>query len=269
LILPALPALPAQPQPDMRSAGRIVAFCAPKGGTGRTTLALNTALSLQTQTKQPAVMVDADYAAPALDVALNLDRSRTIDDLLDRLHSLDDELLRGVLASHASGLQVLLAPPPEATAKHISVPDADAILGQLERMFGWVVVDLGLPLNETAFGFLEGADRVIVTVLPEMVGLRNTRLLLDRLLERGLGQERVWLVLNCATLRGGIGQADIERRLRVPVRHRIPADQPLVTHSINRGVPLVLSHRRSAVARAIRGLGRKLAEELLGEDVKR
>jgi hypothetical protein len=41
----------------------------------------------------------------------------------------------------------------------------------------------------------------------------------------------------------------------------VPDDQALATHSINRGVPLVLSHRGSAVARAVRGLAQALAGE--------
>ncbi|MBM4429837.1 MAG: hypothetical protein FJ026_05730 [Chloroflexi bacterium] len=46
------------------------------------------------------------------------------------------------------------------------------------------------------------------------------------------------------------------------MRCRIPDDQPLATLSINRGVPLVVSHRRSALARAIRKLARQLMEDL-------
>jgi pilus assembly protein CpaE len=40
----------------------------------------------------------------------------------------------------------------------------------------------------------------------------------------------------------------------VRVYHTVPDDQPLVSLSINRGVPLVMSHSRSAVARAIQAL---------------
>jgi pilus assembly protein CpaE len=53
---------------------------------------------------------------------------------------------------------------------------------------------------------------------------------------------------------------DIEERLKMRVTHRIPDDQPLATLSINRGVPLVMSHRGSAVARATRGLAAKVVE---------
>jgi pilus assembly protein CpaE len=254
-------AAPRAPEPGTAVSGRILAFCAPKGGTGRTTLAINTSIALCRLSHDPVVLIDADYAAPALDVALNLDSSRSIVDLLPRLANLDADLVSGVLATHATGLRVLLAPPPADLSHPISLPQVQQVLAWLKRMFPWVVVDLGLPMDETAFAFLDGADRIMMSVLPEMVGLRNTRLMLDQLHARGYPDEKVWMVLNRATLRGGVPVRDIEERLRVHVRFQIPDDQPLATHSVNRGVPIVVSHEGSAVAKAVR----KLAGELLAE----
>jgi pilus assembly protein CpaE len=241
--------------------GRIVVFCAPKGGTGRTTMALNTSISLQQAGKGNVVLVDADYAAPALDVALSLQSYRNIGDLLAKMSSLDREAISGVLATHASGIRVLLAPPPGDLSSPISLPQVQQVLVWLKRMFPWVIVDLGLPMDETAFAFLDGADRIIMSVLPEMVGLRNTRLMLDQMHDRGYPEDKVWLILNRATMTGGVPVRDIEERLHVTVKYRIPDDQPLATHSVNRGVPLIMSHRGSAVARAYIGL----AQEMLND----
>jgi pilus assembly protein CpaE len=254
--------------------GRTVVFCAPKGGTGRTTMAINTAVSLRQSTKQPVVLVDADYAAPALDVALNLQQARNIADLLPRLTRLDQELVKSVLAEHASGVDVLLAPPPADLTSPITLPQAQQVLAWLKRMYPWVIVDLGLPMDETAFAFLDGSDRIIMSVLPEMIGLRNTRLMLDQMLHRGYPAEKTWLVLNRAGLPGGVSLADIEARLQVRINHQIPDDQALVTHSVNRGVPVMMSHSRSALARGFQRLGQMLAQEMpheagLAEPVER
>ncbi len=242
--------------------GRIIAFCAPKGGTGRTTLAINVAASLRQLTEQPVVLVDADYAAPALDVILNLDSGRDITELLPKITQLDERLVASVLREHALGISVLLAPPPANHASEISLPKVQQILMVLRRMFPWVVVDTGLPLNETAFAFLDSADRILVSALPEMVGLRNTRLLLDQLRDHGYPDRKIWLILNRADMTGGVSRDDIQERLKVSFEHTVPNDQPLVTHSINRGVPLVASHPQSAVGRAIRDIGRKLVDDL-------
>jgi pilus assembly protein CpaE len=249
-----------EPEAADKAAGCVMVFCAPKGGTGRSTVALNTAVSLHQATRQGLVLVDADYSAPALDVALNVYSERDITDLLPRLSRLDDELIAGVLAHHTSGIEVLLAPPPSDRSSPISLPQVQYLTVLLKRMFPWVVVDLGLPLDEMAFAFLDTADRIIMTVLPEMVGLRNTRQMLDQLRARGYSPDKIWLVLNRATIKAGVSVGDIEERLKMKVTYRIPDDQPLATYSINRGVPLVMSHRGSAVARAVRGLTKMLVE---------
>jgi pilus assembly protein CpaE len=243
-----------------------VVFCAPKGGTGRTTLAINTALAVRMATSKPVALVDADFAAPALDVALNLPSERNVTDLLPRLSRLDEDLISGVLAVHASGLQVLLAPPPADLSAPISLPQVQHILVVLQRMFPWVFVDLGLPMDETAFAFLDSADRIVLSVLPEMVGLRNTRLMLDQLQDLGYREDKVCLVLNRASMKGGVSQSDIEERLRVRVNHRIPDDQPAATQSINRGVPLVANRQRGTVARAMRNLAQQLIDGLEPEE---
>jgi len=244
--------------------GHVVAFCAPKGGTGRTTLAVNTAIGLRMMTKQEVALVDADYAAPAADVVMSLHNQRDISNLLSRASRLDQELVSSVLAKHASGVQVLLAPPPADLAGPISVPHVQQILMLLRRMFSWVLVDLGLPLDEMAFAFLDGADRIIVSILPEMVALRNTRLMLDQFYEWGYSRDKVWLVVNRATMKGGISTRDMEDRLRIRVSHRIPDDAALATHSINRGVPVIMNHRRSAMGRSLRKLVQLMVDDLQG-----
>ncbi len=251
-----------EPMPQPKPVGHVVAFCAPKGGTGRTTLAVNAALAVREVDREPVVLVDADYAAPAIDVLLNLPGGRDIGHLLPRLSRLDESLVEGVLARHTTGVQALLAPPPGELEAPISLPQVQQILVVLKRMFRWVFVDLGLPMDETAYAFLDSADLIVMSLLPEMVGLRNTRHMLDQLHARGYPDESVWLVLNRDGLPGGVPARDIEDRLRVTLRYSIPDDQPLVTHSINRGVPVMVSHPRSALGKAYRGMAERVSREL-------
>lgn len=243
--------VPEQGARQATKIGKVVVFVGPKGGTGRTMMAVNTALAIQEETGQSVAMIDADYVAPALDVVLNLEGERDINTLLARASRLDQDLVASVLANHTSGLSVLLAPPPIYGSLDISMPQVEQIVSQMRLMFDWVIVDLGALLDESGYAFLDSADYIVITVLPELVCLRNTRLMLDQFLARGYPEDRIWIVLNRAGINGGVAREDIETRLHVRVRHTVPDDQPLVSLSVNRGVPLFLSHRRSAVARAI------------------
>jgi len=232
--------------------GKTLVFCASKGGTGRTTLAINTAVGLRKKTGDSVVLVEADFAATAIDVALNLRPIKDLSDLLPRLSKMDEELLSAMLTEHSSGLKVLVAPPAGTLMEPVAPSQVRQIIGLLQRMFTWVIVDLGLPLDDTAFSFLGLADRIAISVLPEMVGLRNARYVVEQFRDRGFPKERIWVVINRDTMAGGISQEDVERRLGLPVAYKIPDDQPLATHSINSGVPFILSRRRSALIRNYR-----------------
>lgn len=238
-------------RPANEQGGKVIAFVGSKGGTGRTMAAVNTAISLHRQHKQSVVIVDADYAAPAVDVMLNLEGDNDISLLLARLARLDQELIDGVLARHSSGIRVLLAPQPGQGMPTVTMQHLEQVVGYLRQMFDWVIVDLGAANGEADYAFLDFADQVVVVTLPEMVCLRNTRLMLDQFQLRGYQQENAWLLLNRASMNGGIRKRDIEERLHVRIKHTVPEDQPLVSYSVNRGVPLVMSNPRSAVARAL------------------
>jgi len=62
-------------------------------------------------------------------------------------------------------------------------------------------------------------------------------------------------------MKGGVPRADIEKRLRVKFRQTILYDPGMAIHSLNRGVPAVMSHPRSGLARGISRLAELLAVE--------
>ena len=256
-------AAPAPPVSREAPLGRVVVFCAPKGGTGRTTLAINTGISLRDTSHDSVVIVDADYAAPAIDVALNLKNQRDIRDLLPKLNRLDNDLVSSVLALHSSGVRVLLAPPPDVLEYPPTLPQVQQVTATLKRMFRWVLVDLGLPLDEAAYAFLDAADVVVMSILPEMVGMRNGKFMLAQFDQRHYPAGKVWPLLNREGLPGGVKKPEVITYLGRDLMFAIPNDQELATETINRGVPMVVAHRRRPVAQAYR----KLAV-MLGDDRK-
>ena len=166
-------------------------FAGPKGGTGSTLITVNTAIALRKTSSKSVVLVDADYNAPALDVVLNLEGDNDISLLLARISRLDRDLVSSVLVKHGSGIQVLLAPPPNLGVLDISLPQVEQIVSNLRSMFEWVVIDLGVLPDEAGNAFMDNADYIVMTVLPELVCLRNTRMLLDKLQSRGYADSKM------------------------------------------------------------------------------
>ena len=92
--------------------GRIIAVFSPKGGVGRTTVAVNLAVAAATDLGKKVVLVDASFQFGDVGVLLNLNpKSKSIADLLPQLEANELDSLDMFVIDHTSGVRVLLAPP--------------------------------------------------------------------------------------------------------------------------------------------------------------
>lgn len=253
-----------QPHEDMLH-GRVVTVVGARGGVGRTSVAVNLAVSLHQATGEPVALVDADFESPAVDVMLNVLGRRTMAELFERSSSIDADLLRGVVNRHTSGIDVLLAPGPGDPPSNLGTARVERLLMMLKRLFMWTIIDLGQPWSEAGAAFADGADALLFVLSPELVSIRNSRPLLEHMRSRGYGEDKIWGVLNRGTARHGIPIVDIESRL-LSIRHSIPDDPSVSLASINRGVPVSMRHRHSALARSYRQLASKLVNAYAAED---
>ena len=101
--------------------GRVIAVFGPKGGVGRTTLAVNLAVAAATELGQRTCLVDASFQFGDVGVLLNLNpKNKSIADLIPELEVGEPESLDTFLINHSSGIRVLLAPPSPEMAELIT-----------------------------------------------------------------------------------------------------------------------------------------------------
>ena len=88
----------------------VVAVFSPKGGVGRTTVAVNLAVAAASLGKRVA-LVDASFQFGDVGVLLNLNpRNKSIADLVGELQADETESLDTFMITHSSGVRVLLGP---------------------------------------------------------------------------------------------------------------------------------------------------------------
>jgi pilus assembly protein CpaE len=135
------------------------------------------------------------------------------------------------------------------------------ILARLREMFDYVIVDTWPFLDGSTLAILDIADRILLVLTPELSSLRGAQLFLELARSLEYPPEKLLLALNRYSGKGTINLKDIEESLKYPISIQIPEDEQLVTYSMNQGVPLVTSHRRSAVARHFFQLAKIIAQE--------
>ncbi len=251
------PSLTAMLQPER---GKIISFFSPKGGVGRTTIATNLAVALHQSTGKPVVLVDGSLPFGDIAVILNMSpKAKTIADLVGSFEQVDSEVLESVLVQHSTGIKVLLAPPTPEAAELITGPNIKKVLETLRENYAFVVVDTWPSFQEQVLTMLDVADVILTLMTLEITSLKNVRVFMEIAEKLGYDEQKVQLVANRNDSSGGIKASDVEASLARKIPHTIVSDGRALVLAVNRGVPFVISHRDSQVAKDIFTLAEKLS----------
>jgi pilus assembly protein CpaE len=244
---------------DPTEEGRVVAVFSPKGGVGRTTIAVNLAVAAASELGKRVTLVDASFQFGDVAVLLNLNsKDRSMAELLPELEDgRDPESIETITQTHSSGIRVLLAPPSPEMAELITPPDVKRAIEFLREGSELVVVDCAAWFNDTLLAILDLADVVLTVLTLEITSIKNTRLFLEVAEQLGYSH-KIRLVLNRADTTLGIRVADVEHSIGRKVDHTIVSDGRAVVYALNRGVPFVLSNRESQVSQDVFRLARSI-----------
>jgi pilus assembly protein CpaE len=243
--------------------GQVVAIFSPKGGVGRTTVAVNLAVAAATELGRQVVLMDGSFQFGDVGVLLNLNpKNKSIADLVPELEAGDPELsLDTFVINHSAGIKVLLAPPSPEMAELITPAGVKRVLEALRRQNDLVIVDCTSWFNETTLSILDSADVVLTMLSLEITSIKNMRLFLEVADQLGYESDKVKLVLNRADSSLGIRVADVESSIGRKVDHTIVSDGRSVVYALNRGVPFFLSNREAQVSQDILRLAQSVAGE--------
>jgi pilus assembly protein CpaE len=247
-----------------REAGQVVAVFSPKGGVGRTTIAVNLAVAAA-QLGKKVGLVDASFQFGDVGVLMNLNpKNKSIADLATELDSGELESLETFMISHSSGVRVLLAPPKPEQAELIGPAAVRKVLEQLRGEHDLIVVDCPAAFNEPTIAVLDQSDMILTVLSLEITSVKNMRLFLEVADQLGYAKDKIRLVLNRADSTLGIRVADVEHSIGRKVDHTVVSDGRSVVYALNRGVPFFLSNREAQVSQDIL----RLAQAVVGSAPK-
>jgi pilus assembly protein CpaE len=241
-----------------KTRGMVISLVGAKGGTGVTSLAMHLALELSNGGQNKCVLVDQH---PALgDASLYLGTGRhqyCFYELASNTDRLDEELLRGFLLHHDSGLDLVDA-PDGVGAIHSAPPSAvEQTVAFLAEQYAYVVIDCPPGLTDLTLACIAQSDKVGIVMTAELPAVRNTVRYLQHLNKLGY-EKNVQVVLNRYSKRGPLSDERIEKTLQRGISVHIANDYQEVIRAINAGAPITSQHK-SEFGMGIRGWARDVA----------
>lgn len=147
---------------------KILAIVSGKGGTGKTTTAINLGMALASYGKNVAV-VDANLTTPNIGIYLG------VASVPVSLHSVlqGKNKLMEAIYEHSSGIKIIPGDIGFSKLEDVDLESLEDALLDLEGLVDYVLVDGAPGLNEDAIKAISVCDGVLVVTNPEMPALTD------------------------------------------------------------------------------------------------
>lgn len=255
----AKPAEAAQELPPGTHQARIIAVYSPKGGVGRTTIAVNLAIALKQVTSANVALVDASLLFGDVGVLLNANSKTTILDLVRVADQLDERTINMAAFQHNSGVAALLAPLKPEQSEQVTASVIKQVFDAMIPMFDYIIVDTFPSLSDTTLAVLDAADKILLVMTLEMPVIKNITLFMDVANALSYSKGKVDLVVNRSGRDQTIRPEHVEQSVRHAVNFTIAEDARLVNLSVNQGVPFLVSSRDAPISKSIIAMAEKLS----------
>ena len=258
--------------PTMSDGNATPAFMvfSPKGGTGKTAIAVNVAAALR-RTLDSVSLLDADLQFGDLPIDLNIRPTASITDLIASSRP-DPDLLPKVLQTHSSGVNVLFGPQKPELMELITGNMMIQVVRTMKQQTRALVIDTSSYLTDHNLALTETATEVMLVINPDLPSVKDARMFLELAPDLGLKPEQIVLVVNRSTMLGAVPALQIEKALKATRTYAIP-DDPKLRLSLIKGVTIFQLDANSPAALAIDQMAkaewdRHLAPPVVAEPAK-
>ena len=242
--------------------GQVIAFVGAKGGSGSSTVCHNTAFAIATSLASDVVIADLDLPFGTAGLDFNQDPLQGIADALATPERVDEVLLDRLLSRCSDHLSLFAAPGTLDRAYDVEAASCETVLDVVRENVPWVAVDLPHLWTSWAKDLLLKADHVVITAMPDLANLRNTKNLVDQLKSTRPNDRPPILVLNQVGVpkRPEISVKDFGHAIELEPKAIFDFDAQLFGTAANNGQMIEEVAEKSRVAEQFRYLANVLTD---------
>ncbi|WP_373413488.1 CpaE family protein [Ensifer aridi] len=236
--------------PEAEPLGRSLAFIGAKGGCGSSVIAHNCAWSISNLFSTETILADLDLPYGTANIDFDQDPPQGIAEAVFAPERLDEVFLDRLLTKCSEHLSLLAAPSMLDRAYDFEAGAFHPILEVLQRSAPVSVLDIPHAWSDWTRTVLGEADEVVITAVPDLATLRNTKNLLDALKKLRPNDRVPHLVLNQVGMpkRPEIAPNEFCESLEVEAAAIIPFDAVLFGNASNSGRMIAEIDRKSPAA---------------------
>jgi pilus assembly protein CpaE len=243
--------------------GKVYAIFSPRGGSGKTTLAVNLAVTFAQMHPDQVTLLDLSLTFGHAALMLNLVPKASLAGItVDSLARMDREGMSYYLATHASTLRVFVGSSRPEEGEAVTGEHAKAAIEILKRMNAVTVIDTASTFSEATIAALEAADKVLLVCTPELTTLRDVRecqRIFSDLIH--LPKDKLFYVMNQTFPYKVLAVDQFEQALEQQMDIELPYASDVPSKAAVRGEAFTQTQPGSNIAKAIDRIAKTLEEE--------
>ncbi len=233
-----------RPTSPLGERGQVAAFISAKGGTGVSTLALNTGMLLAQRNRAKVIAVELHPGQGNWGLELGYNKPENLNRLLHmNPGDITQPAVENELVIHSSGLRLLLSSSKPADINDIqAMTQLEGVINQLSLLAGLVILDIGVNFFPGIDKVLALSNEAVLVVEPNPITVMRTKTLIEDLYNRGFGKSRLMTIVLINRVRSDVqlSWTQVQEALGQPISQVISPVPELAYQAALRTTPMVL-----------------------------
>lgn len=234
---------------------RVVSVYSPKGGSGKTVIALNLAVALCLQGKK-VLLLDFDLRSPMeIAQAVNIKVRGSLYDIMRNFSQIEDRfdlVLEELLFHYREDLDYIPAIKKIEYGPKIKSEQITPVINKLRDKYDFIIIDAGSDLTGILVKLFDNSNLILTVIAPDILSVYKAEWCLDVFQNIRFPLRMIRVVLNRAESKGSYSMQEIRLALSAEIIASIPSDGKTLNYALNRQIPVVLDSPESPFAKAIK-----------------
>ncbi len=241
--------------------GELSLFINTKGGSGATTVALNTAIALSEYSKGKVLLIDLGMQFSDAADYLNSKPKYSINDVIDTMNDLDELSLEGLVHRHPSGVNYLCFSQENIKDNYDRATKVSALIPLLRQYYQHVIVDMSHGIEHVFQHVVAPASYVYLVMQQNVTSIKHGANYVKSLqLDYGLTSNQIRLVVNRYEKKVSITIKDIEQAFPNQEMSLVPNNYAIAMECSNLGKPIVQTKKNSPIKSSLIEISHQLEQ---------